>query len=216
MQQPSLLSSLNESYYLCNDANENVSISCVYTFLNIYTPIWENEVTAWRNSSHTEHNEMLQCVNTSDLDAMPASDVAYYQFSSVEIVLWFVVYGIISFLAVCGNALVVYVVLTRKKLQNVPNYFIVNLAVCSRESTLSIWVIVDCWCDHWSHCGAVQISSSFNAKMDIAVIHVSRFNVHRNTQFICFCIHTHWFCCRSLYCCDGTQVIIRVSFVTLL
>jgi hypothetical protein len=61
------------------------------------------------------------------------SDVyMYHTFASWEIIGWFVVYGIIAFLAVSGNLLVVYVVCTRPKLRNVPNYFIVNLAVSWR------------------------------------------------------------------------------------
>jgi len=56
----------------------------------------------------------------------------YHTFASWEIIGWFVVYGIIAFLAVSGNLLIVYVVCTRPKLRNVPNYFIVNLAVSRR------------------------------------------------------------------------------------
>ena len=55
----------------------------------------------------------------------------YHAFTTAEIIGWFVVYGVIAFLAVSGNILVVYVVCTRPKLQNVPNFFIVNLAASS-------------------------------------------------------------------------------------
>ena len=64
----------------------------------------------------------------------------YHNFTSAEIVGWFVLYGVITFLAVSGNALVIYMVATRRKLQNVPNYFIVNLAVSLCASTTSMIV----------------------------------------------------------------------------
>ena len=71
----------------------------------------------------------MQTANLSSDEADVVVAVMYHWFSPAEIVCWFVLYGVIAFLAVSGNMLVVFVVLTRKKLQNVPNYFIVNLAV---------------------------------------------------------------------------------------
>lgn len=43
--------------------------------------------------------------------------------------MWFALYGLIAFLAVSGNLLVMYVILSRPRMQTVTNYFIINLAV---------------------------------------------------------------------------------------
>lgn len=49
--------------------------------------------------------------------------------SMAEFVMWISLYGLVAFLAVSGNLLVIYVIYTSPRLQNVTSYFIVNLAV---------------------------------------------------------------------------------------
>ncbi|OUC44227.1 7 transmembrane receptor [Trichinella nativa] len=52
-----------------------------------------------------------------------------HQLSTIELVIWFILYAVIAFLTVAGNALVIYVFFTSNRLQVVTNFFIVNLAV---------------------------------------------------------------------------------------
>lgn len=53
---------------------------------------------------------------------------ALHEFGYYELALWFFLYGTIAFLAVFGNLLVIYVIVSRPRMQTVTNYFIVNLA----------------------------------------------------------------------------------------
>lgn len=52
-----------------------------------------------------------------------------YVFSIYEMGFLFAIYGIIALMAVFGNLLVMYVILSRPRMQTVTNYFIINLAV---------------------------------------------------------------------------------------
>lgn len=53
-----------------------------------------------------------------------------------EYILWIILYGTVAFLAVAGNLLVIYIVSTCPKLQNVTSYFIVNLSIADAMTGL--------------------------------------------------------------------------------
>ncbi len=53
----------------------------------------------------------------------------YFEVSTGILILLYILYGTISIAAVIGNALVIYIVITAKRMRTVTNVFIANLAL---------------------------------------------------------------------------------------
>ncbi|XP_003379102.1 neuropeptide Y receptor type 2 [Trichinella spiralis] len=87
-----------------------------------------------------------------------------HQLSTIELVIWFILYAVIAFLTVAGNALVIYVFFTSNRLQVVTNFFIVNLAVADlmtgllaipfkfQAALLQRWFLPSAMCSKPSRC----------------------------------------------------------------
>lgn len=67
--------------------------------------------------------------SSSDIIPVYEDEHPLYKLTPAEFVLWIFLYGFVAFLAISGNLLVIYVIYTSPRLQNVTSYFIVNLAV---------------------------------------------------------------------------------------
>lgn len=91
-------------------------------------------------SSNLENNGLTivpvdASVTTNPLLEDPVFDNLHV-LTPYEIAMWFFLYGVVAFLAVAGNLLVIYVVATSPRLQSVTSYFIVNLSVADAMTGL--------------------------------------------------------------------------------
>lgn len=73
-----------------------------------------------------EENDLLLQNSTN---STPSAPFGLHELTMAEFVMWVILYGVVAFLAVAGNLLVIYVVSTSPKLQNVTSCFIVNLSL---------------------------------------------------------------------------------------
>uniref|UniRef100_A0A914UME1 G-protein coupled receptors family 1 profile domain-containing protein n=1 Tax=Plectus sambesii TaxID=2011161 RepID=A0A914UME1_9BILA len=67
--------------------------------------------------------------DTIDMDMEESEEYGLHELAIYEVVFWCIMYGVVALLAVGGNALVIFIITTRPRMQTVTNYFIVNLAV---------------------------------------------------------------------------------------
>lgn len=66
----------------------------------------------------------LSYANTNSSEILPKYTTNIYMFIFLSLL-----YGMISVISVVGNCLIIYVVAKNKRMQNVTNYFISNLAL---------------------------------------------------------------------------------------
>ena len=75
-------------------------------------------------------NASVNIFGEKNMDYQQLSDpVIYYHTSTVTLVLLILLYSFISLVTVLGNLLTIFIIVNNKKMQDVTNYFISNLAI---------------------------------------------------------------------------------------
>ena len=77
--------------------------------------------------------------NFSNIDDLISEEELLYDVPVSLIILLSIFYGTISILAVVGNSLVIWIVVTTKQMQTITNMFIANLALA--DVTIGLFVI---------------------------------------------------------------------------
>ena len=103
-------------------------------------------------------------LNCTDVDPSP--------FSYTGCVIIVVVFAFISLFTVIGNGLVVWIVLTTKRMRTVTNYFLVNLSLGDMLSVFQIipnvhYAIINDWIFGLAYCRFSQFFTAFGISLSV-------------------------------------------------
>ena len=131
------------------DMNSNLSLSDLYSMTILYNLLLKNNNSIDFNQSRdsslhvldfTSNRELLMIMNSSFVNTSQDYEVnfdnylnkPYPDFTQLSFVriLFLILYSVVMFLALFGNSVICYTVISNRKMQTVVNCYIVNLAIC--------------------------------------------------------------------------------------
>lgn len=96
----------------------------------------------------------------------------FYTFSLAGCVIIVIIFTLISIFIIVGNGLVVWIVLTTKRMRTVTNYFLVNLSLGDMLSVFQIipnvyYAIINDWAFGLAYCRFSQFFTAFGIALSV-------------------------------------------------